>query len=148
MTLSTCAEKFEHRGDAWVGPREQAEMQAQPNEPGSITRWDWNEKRHVSVRHAKPPMSWEDRQRIGRSLTPEEEQRMKVRDNLLAIRQLAGLKPRTLKPLGPKALEGLNRVYHPCKEELDPFARDWDAEEARHKAWLEQQRRENAARRK
>jgi hypothetical protein len=126
--LTTCCENFERKGDPWLTERERREMQAQlaPQRGGR--------------RYAKPPLEHHDLMRIARQLTPEEELLKKQRENMLAIRQLVKAKPRDLKPLGPKALEGLNRIYHPCNEELDPFDRDFDADERRWREFLAAER--------
>lgn len=124
MTILTCERQFEKRGDPWMTEREKRELQAQlcPVRGGR--------------RYAKERPIHQDKPRDVRMLTELERERAKVRDNLLAIRQLVGDKPRTLTPLGPKAVGLLGRVYHPCKEELNPFDRDFDADERRWKEFV------------
>lgn len=131
--LTTCAENFERKGNPWLTERERREMQAQlaPERGGR--------------KQAKPPLQHRDLVRIARTLTAEEQQRVKQRENMLAIRQLVGAKPRDLKPLGPQALPLLNRVYHPMNEELNPFDRDFEAEERRWKQFVEAERARKVA---
>lgn len=126
--LTTCEEKFANRGNPWLTERERTELRAQlaPERGGR--------------KIAKLKGIHRDDPRLMRELTEDEVRRAKVRDNMLAVRQLVGAKPRDLVPLGPKALEGLNRIYHPCKEELDPFDRDFDADERRWRQFLAHER--------
>jgi hypothetical protein len=130
--LETCAQNFARKGDPWLTERERNELQASlaPERGGR--------------KYAKPKMEWRDRQRIAREYTEEEKRQLKVTENLKAIKQLVGAEPRTLTPLGPEALPLLRRVYHPMNEELNPFDRDFDADERRYREFMEAKRAENA----
>lgn len=123
MTMLTCAEKFEHRGDAWLSPKEQAEIREGRDLPGTCVRYDHVEKRHVSLHRAPEKPDFREPPPPRRELTPAEQLAKRQRENMMKVRQLLGNHARTCTPLPETPRPVRLRVPPPPYEELNPWDR-------------------------